>query len=136
VTAHGGDVNELLGDAVLAVFTTETAAADAVRCAAEMQERLRRVEGGELRMGVGLHLGDVVLGTVGAGDRMKYAVVGDTVNVAARIQERARQAEATAVIASEDVVREAGERRWRDLGEMNVRGRQASLRIYELEKPS
>jgi class 3 adenylate cyclase len=134
VRSSGGDVNELLGDAVLAVFSGDGAPADAVRCAARMQRRLRQIGDGELRMGVGLHVGDVVTGTVGTGDRLKFAVVGDTVNVAARIQERARGADTTCVLASDDVMRAAGDAfRWRDVGEMPVRGREGRMHVWELE---
>lgn len=134
VAASGGDVNELLGDAVLAVFTGEDACANAVRCGVAMQEKLKSIAKGELRMGVGLHRGDVVLGTVGTMDRLKFAVVGDAVNVAARIQEKAKGAESSAVMASSDVKDRAGsDHSWIDKGEMPVRGRAGSVRLWELD---
>lgn len=134
VVSCGGDVNELLGDAVLAVFTGEQACANAVRCGIAMQEKLKSIAKGELRMGVGLHRGDVVLGTVGTMDRLKFAVVGDAVNVAARIQEKARGAEGSAVLASEEVKSRAGdEYAWADKGEMPVRGRAGSVQLWELD---
>lgn len=133
IVAHGGDVNELLGDAVLAVFTGDACADDAVRAAREMQARLADIADGTLRMGVGLHMGEVVLGTVGSGDRLKFAVVGDTVNVAARIQERSKGADQTAVFASAEVKGAAGdEARWIDRGEMSVRGREGCVHLFEL----
>ncbi len=134
VVASGGDVNELLGDAVLAVFTGDDAPANAVRCGIAMQAKLKTIAGGALRMGVGLHLGDVVLGTVGTMDRLKFAVVGDAVNVAARIQEKARGSESSAILASEEVRARAGDHHtWLDKGEMPVRGRQGSVKLWELD---
>lgn len=78
-------------------------------------------------------MGDVVLGTVGTGERLKFAVVGDTVNVAARIQERAKGAEATAILASSEVKDGAGEgASWLDRGPMPVRGREGAVHLWEL----
>ncbi|MBS2017746.1 MAG: adenylate/guanylate cyclase domain-containing protein [Deltaproteobacteria bacterium] len=133
VVSCGGDVNELLGDAVLAVFTGEDACTNAVRCGLAMQEKLAGIANGALRMGVGLHRGDVVLGTVGTMDRLKFAVVGDAVNVAARIQEKARGGEGSAVLASEEVRSRAGSGfAWVDKGEMPVRGRAGTVKLWEL----
>lgn len=135
VSSFDGDVNELLGDAVLAVFPGEHAATNAVRCAAAMQLRLRDIASGELRMGIGLHAGDVVLGTIGSGERLKFAVVGDAVNVAARIQEKSKTSANTAVLASADVRALAGEDLpWIDLGEMEVRGRSGNVHVWELDR--
>lgn len=138
VTESGGDVNELLGDAVLAVFVPNDAmpaAEAAVRCAVRMQERLGDIGGGDLRMGVGLHVGEIVMGTVGTGERLKFALVGDTVNVAARIQERSKEPLATGVLASDELKTEAGPKAdWLDRGEMAVRGRTAGIHLWELRK--
>ena len=133
VVAAGGDVNELLGDAVLAVFGGEDAAKRSVACASAMHARLAEIANGQLRMGIGLHLGEVVLGTIGTGDRLKFAVVGDAVNVAARIQERSKGAAATAILASGQVRGAAGEGlHWIDRGEMPVRGREGNILLWEL----
>lgn len=137
VVASGGDVNELLGDAVLAVFGGQGAAERAVACASAMQARLKTISRGELRMGIGLHLGEIVLGTIGTGERLKFAVVGDAVNVAARIQERSKSATATAILASAEVRGAASsDLRWIDRGDMAVRGREGSIALYELDVAS
>lgn len=106
VEEHGGCVIEMLGDAILAVFNApgalEDHAAQAVRCGIAMTERLEALndaweESGlaqrwkergvdRLRARVGVHTGQVVAGNTGGETRMKYAVIGDTVNVAARIE--------------------------------------------------
>jgi adenylate cyclase len=107
IDAEGGTVIEFLGDAILAVFGAPTVTADhaerAVRCAlqmrvllAELNEEAQRSGLAELwqqagldalRHRVGLHTGVVVAGNIGSATRMKYAVIGDAVNVAARLEQ-------------------------------------------------
>lgn len=106
VEAHGGCVIEMLGDAILAVFGAPDPLDDhperAVRCGLAMRARLEALndaweaEGlarawkergvARLRPRIGIHTGRVVAGNTGGRTRMKYAVIGDTVNVAARIE--------------------------------------------------
>jgi len=94
---HGGSVNEFIGDAILAVFGApiprEDHALRAVACAAKMQIELVRLnrelaERGlpELQMGIGVNTGTVLVGNIGSDRRMKYGVVGDAVNAAARTE--------------------------------------------------
>ncbi len=101
VRACGGFVDKFMGDAMLVVFGLfdepsdgSRAAADAIRCALGMRERLttlnlRRHAAGHsaLAISVGVDSGEVLAGTIGAEDRLEFTVIGDTVNVAARLQE-------------------------------------------------
>lgn len=97
VEESGGTVLEFIGDAVLAVFGAPVAREDhairAVACAARMQVALKELNGElvtrgvpELEMGIGVNTGTVIVGNVGSARRMKYGVVGDAVNVAARVE--------------------------------------------------
>jgi class 3 adenylate cyclase len=134
VADNGGDVIELMGDGVLAVFVDDDArAANALRCARAMKAALRAPALASLRVGVGLHAGPVVLGTVGTGDRLKFAVVGDAVNVASRIQEQARDPSGSCVYLSEEVRALAGDGfEFDDAGELQVRGRAGSVHLFRL----
>ncbi|MEO8603898.1 MAG: adenylate/guanylate cyclase domain-containing protein [bacterium] len=105
--AEGGFVDKFMGDAMLVVFglfgvqeaaAREQAAAAALRCALGLPARLAalnaaRAVNGEPPLGfsVGVASGEVVAGTIGAEDRLEYTVIGDAVNVAARLQEIAKQ---------------------------------------------
>jgi sigma-B regulation protein RsbU (phosphoserine phosphatase) len=97
IVQHGGVIDEIIGDAIFVLFGAPFARPDdaerAVRCAWAMQEALaafnvdnQRRGLPELTMGIGLHLGTVVAGTIGSPERVKYGVVGPAVNLLARIQ--------------------------------------------------
>ena len=63
----------------------------ALRGACEIVEAVGRRFGGEVRVGMGLNSGPVVVGSVGGGGRLEFAVIGDPVNVAARVEEATRE---------------------------------------------
>ena len=102
VFAHGGTVDKYIGDAVMATFGTPRPAPDdalrAVRCALAMADAVarwnaERKAAGEapIRVGIGLHYGPVVTGDMGDERRLEYAVIGDTVNVASRVEKLTRE---------------------------------------------
>jgi class 3 adenylate cyclase len=136
VADHRGDVIELMGDGILAVFPGETGdLARVVRCALAMQAELATLALPELRMGIGIHAGEVVLGTVGTGDRLKYTVVGDAVNVSSRIQEQARDPSRSCVMASREVYdRTSAEIAWVARGAIPIRGREGTIELFEVER--
>jgi adenylate cyclase len=119
VFAHGGTLDKYLGDGLMAYFGAPVAQADhaprAVRCAVAMRAALaalnteRAGDGASpLRMGIGIHTGPVVLGDIGAPRRRDYTVVGDAVNVAARLQELTK-AEGVDVLVSESTRLQLGD---------------------------
>lgn len=152
IAEHGGCVIEYLGDGILAVFGAPDEVPDhpaqAVRCAFEMRERLaalnaeweaagrsvhwkaRGIE--RLTARVGIHTGRVVAGSLGSHVRMKYAILGDTVNLAARL-EVLNSVLGTDVLISDEVYRllpaELAER-FADRGEQLVKGRAQAVRVH------
>lgn len=95
IARHRGTVNEFIGDAVLALFGAPVSSDDdalrAVACAAEMQIELERFNvehpgADQLKMGIGVNTGQVIVGNIGSDRHMKYGVVGDAVNMAARVE--------------------------------------------------
>ena len=93
VDRHHGIVNKFLGDGFLALFgaplADPDAARSAVKAAREMLEAMQRdnaTTDWPLRIGIGIHLGEVVAGNVGSPRRKEYTVIGDTVNFASRLE--------------------------------------------------
>ena len=93
----GGTIDDIIGDAILVIFGAPVAMPDAarraVRCALEMQKAMRGVNEHncqkgwpEIEMGIALHTGEVVVGNIGSTKRSKYGVVGQMVNLTARIE--------------------------------------------------
>lgn len=118
VEAHGGIVKQFLGDGVMALFGVPAVHADAparaVHTALDMLARLegfntRRQAQGEapLRIGVGIHTGEVIAGCIGPDTRLEYGVVGDAVNLASRVQELTKQV-GTAILVTDDTAARLG----------------------------
>jgi adenylate cyclase len=122
VFAHGGTVDKYIGDAIMATFGTphagERDASNALACAKAMMVSIRDWNAGrtahgapEVRIGIGLHFGPAVMGDIGDQQRLEYAVIGDTVNVASRLEALTRSVGAPLVISGDAVAavrREAG----------------------------
>jgi adenylate cyclase len=111
VRRHGGLVLQFIGDEIEAVFGAPVPAADhaqrAVRAALDMRAGLQafnasRVAAGKppLRHGIGVHTGTVLAGSIGGADRLSYALVGDAVNLASRIQDLTKAAGADILISA------------------------------------
>ena len=97
VIAHGGTINEFIGDAIFAVYGAPVAHPDhaerAAATALAMQAALAEVNADHARrglpafeMGIGLHTGEAVVGNIGSEQRAKYAIVGSAVNIASRVE--------------------------------------------------
>jgi class 3 adenylate cyclase len=94
VVEHGGHANKFVGDGLLAVFGAPDRLADhadrALAAALAIPRLVHEVFGGEIEIGIGANSGPVVAGSVGGGGRYEFTVIGDPVNVAARVEEATR----------------------------------------------
>ncbi len=140
VEAHGGMVNKFMGDGLLAVFGAPEDDPDHARHAAaaaldmvEAAARVPRPDGGPTRIGVGLHTGEVLVGSIGGQHRRDYTVIGDAVNLAARIEGLTRTLDAD-VLLSADLLAEAGAGHLdaEDLGAHAVKGREGKVDVHRL----
>jgi adenylate cyclase len=97
VTEHGGHANKLLGDGLLGVFGAPKPLADhpdrALAAAISMIASVESQFGERCRIGIGVNTGLVLVGTIGGGELVELGVVGDPVNVAARVQDATRELE-------------------------------------------
>lgn len=143
VYANGGFIDKYIGDAVMALFPHEADAA--VHAAVTMQQNIaaynaeRRASHGEpIEVGIGIHTGVVMLGTVGSEHRMDTTAIGDTVNLASRIENMTKTTGTSILISGStyDALRHASVFDVRSVGEETVRGRSEPLTIFEVIVPS
>jgi adenylate cyclase len=149
VFAHGGTLDKYLGDGLMVTFGTPWPgpkdAANALGCARAMTTAMalwnaERAADGRVpvRIGVGIHHGAVVLGDIGGESRLEYAVIGDAVNVASRLEHLTREL-GVEVVASANVVAALGREEraealagFREGATQSVRGREGRLGIWTL----
>jgi class 3 adenylate cyclase len=144
IEANQGDVNEYIGDAILADFEDlpgHPGGERAVRAARSMRAALEELhqqadELKELRQGIGIHTGEVVKGEIGALDRSKFALIGDTVNLAARIQDRSRDGRHSCILVSDSTYHEACTAfAFASFGEQTFKGKEKPVLVWEVVEP-
>ena len=140
---RGGTLDKFIGDAIMAIFgapfVTKEDTGNAVATAIEMLNRLRELnrkwvaaDRPALDIGVGINTGLVVAGTIGSSRRMDYTVIGDHVNLAARI-ESANKYYGTKILISEHTLgRLDGAEHVREIDRVRVQGREQPVGIYEV----
>ena len=147
IKKHGGTIDKFIGDAIMAEFgcpvSYEDNARRAVAAAYEMREALPTVplddlvlpEGMKFNIGIGIHYGDVTVGSIGSSDKTDYTVIGDSVNLASRL-EGLTKTYGTMIIVSESVKQDvpAGDFVFRYLDDVKVKGKKLPVPIYALDK--
>jgi adenylate cyclase len=143
VQGHDGTVNKFLGDGLLALWGAPAPNDDhavlAVKAAIDMQKVVREINERrlakgepEIRIGIGIHTGDVAAGMLGGASQTEYAVIGDAVNLASRIEGLTKEHDAD-ILVSEPTWMRLGDRfRGARLGEFSVKGRQAPVSLYSV----
>jgi len=150
VHRHRGVLDKFIGDAVMALFgpflpDEANISALAVSAALEMLERLERLNGRwqkeglpTFRIGIGVHVGEAIVGNIGTPQRVQYTALGDAVNLASRLQAMTKEFKVP-LLVSEEVQREAmaalDERVvFEDLGVVTVRGREKPVRVFAVRR--
>jgi adenylate cyclase len=137
---HGGIVNKFLGDGFLALFGAPIAAPEcaghAVAAARDMLEAMAQVNLASdwpLRIGIGIHFGEVVAGNIGSPRRKEYTVIGDTVNFASRLESLNKEYNSQLLVSSAvcDALGDAG-RDAISLGEVEIKGYDRPMAVWQL----
>lgn len=142
VNRHHGIINKFLGDGFMAVFGAPISdGTDCLNGVEAAQEILSRVEsevahGNVLptKVGIGLHAGEAVTGSIGSSQRREYTVIGDVVNLASRIEQLNKQF-GSQLLISETVWEAAGNEGITaaiPMGQVHVKGREAAIQIYQV----
>ena len=141
VFRHGGTVDKYIGDCIMALYNAPFEDADhaakAILTGLEFQERTLAVSarweaklGVQIRNGVGINTGEAVVGTMGSRQRLEYTAIGDTVNLAARLESLTKDY-GTGIIVSEATAEAVRGRFFtRELGEVSVKGKALPVKIF------
>jgi adenylate cyclase len=138
---YQGTLDKFVGDALMAVFGVPLplpqAADRAVECALAMQRHLKEMQSASRTpiqgMRIGINTGEAIVGNIGSDKRMDFTVVGDVVNVAARLQELAKEVEADTLISEATFQALKGQFQTRPEPSVVLRGRKELTPIYRLE---
>jgi adenylate cyclase len=137
IQAHGGEVDKIMGDCVMALFPDGRAA---VGAALDMRLRLQEFNKEmfdqgkpKIRNGIGIAKGEVMLGNFGSIEKLDRTVIGEAVNIASRLESKTKMYNLE-IVVTEDVIRDlgddAGHHRWIDL--VQVKGSSRRLKLYEI----
>lgn len=144
ITAHNGVINKFIGDAVMAIYTpmlgSEDYAVDALSSAAGMRAALEKFNAsGEMpalvEFGVGVHCGRLVAGNIGTSARLEYTFIGDTVNVASRLESKTKDLGADVLVSGQVVAKLGPDRagfRLESLGRVPLKGKAETIEVFKL----
>jgi class 3 adenylate cyclase len=146
IQQNGGMVDKFIGDGIMASFGAPQSLPNASRCALEaaqeMLVRLRRlnlqlVENGQepIVIGIGIHAGEVLAGNVGSVSRHEYTLIGDVVNIAARLEAVTKELNYPVVCSATIAAAVGGAGGLQDLGERIIKGHN-SIHVYGWQPPA
>ncbi len=139
ITAHGGFIDKYIGDAIMALFPDSPD--EALRCGQAMLRQLDDYNFGRqragyrpIKIGIGINTGIVILGTIGGAARMDGTVIGDAVNLAARLERLTKEYRVSILISDYTLYSLDRPQEWsiRFLDRTQVRGKQGSHSVYEV----
>ncbi|MCG6167862.1 GAF domain-containing protein [Leptospira sp. FAT2] len=143
IKEHHGFIDKFIGDAIMAIFPSR--AEDAVEASLAMMRALRRFN--ELRkeknqdpidIGIGIHTGHLMLGIIGHENRMEGTVIGDSVNLASRVEGLTKEFKCS-IIASEVTIASLKDKdrfQHEFLDEVKVKGKSQAVKVYKIESPA
>ena len=162
IEAHGGHINKYIGDGLMIVFGAPIARGDrleanaAVSCGLEMLEEVKRINHdwqqinedlkrnnedvrmkgrpGEIKIGVGIHTGEASCGVIGAENRLEYTIIGDAVNLSARLESTTKEQKVDILISEATQSLLSKEYETRPLGNVKVKGKEQETTVYTVQK--
>jgi class 3 adenylate cyclase len=146
IKKYGGTIDKFMGDAIMALFGAPVSYEDncrrAVAAAQEMREAVEKIEmedlvlpvGMKFNIGIGIHYGDVIVGSIGSEDKTDYSVIGDNVNLASRL-EGLTKTYGTMILISEAVKADIQDEEFvfRHLDNVKVKGKEHPVPIYAVD---
>lgn len=138
---YGGFIDKYIGDAIMALYPESIKIEDVINCSIEIHKEIdiynihrKKVGYIPIKVGISIHKGNLMLGTIGSENRMEGTVIADCVNMASRIENLNRIFK-TNVLISEDVynqIQNKSDYQFRFIGNFKVKGKEIPVKIYEL----
>jgi adenylate cyclase len=135
VKKYGGDIDKFVGDELVAVFQGEEMVRRAVECAAEIQRTMTHVAataGEDVGIGIGINTGEMVMGAMGSEDRMDFTVIGDAVNLGARLCSAAKRGQILISEGSAGYLHGLPSIQLLKLDPIRVKGKEQPIEIFEV----
>ncbi len=144
ISKFGGNIDKFIGDAILGVFGAPTSYEDnarrAIFAATEMINSLKKIDSSYLKMphigfkiGIGIHEGEVIVGNIGSKNKFNYTIIGDTVNLASRLESLTKYYK-TPILLSESVKKNIQEKfKFRKVDVVKVKGKDEPTSIFSVE---
>jgi adenylate cyclase len=146
IQSHTGMIDKFIGDAIMACWVAASksgtsnevnqalqAAIKLIGLAGNFSTRLSaQFPGHTFRIGIGLNIGDAMLANVGTGENQSFTVVGDSVNIAFRLEALTKEKQAPVIVSKDITESAASEYQFHDLGEVTVKGRKEPVSIWAL----
>ena len=133
VGLYGGSVDKFVGDEMLALFAGEDAVTKALQCAVQIQRVIQKDHddsGDNLVVGIGINYGSVVIGNMGARDRMDYTVIGSSVNLGSRL---CNAAEGGQILVPHAIVKDLDKFTFGSVKNMTFKGINEPVEIVEVQ---
>jgi class 3 adenylate cyclase len=136
VGQFNGDIDKYVGDEVVAVFEGPDMVADAVRAALMIQRTIRELFPADdkdiIAVGVGINTGEMIMGAMGSEERMDYTVIGDNVNLGARLCNAAKSGQILLSQVSAEYISKNAEFELKKLEPISVKGKEQPIVVYEV----
>jgi adenylate cyclase len=139
VAANHGDIDKFVGDEIMAVFDGAKMTKHAVQCAIEIMrvmEALAPVTGAHLAIGIGVHTGEVLAGAMGSRERKDFTVIGDAVNLTARLCSKAQAGQTLVTRAVMEDLPSKFAQKARQLEPITVKGKTNPIEVFAFYGPS
>lgn len=144
IFTHSGTLDKFIGDGIMAEFGAPlddiSQEEHAITTAIEMQRALSRLcdkwekeNKPRIQMGIGLHTGEAVVGNIGSEKRIEYTAIGDSVNVASRLEQATKIFNVPILLSESTYLGAKNKFPFKDLGSMTLPGRKEQIRVYTIE---
>jgi adenylate cyclase len=141
IEQHHGVIDKYIGDAIMALFNVPVsnkdsaeqavnAALNMVRTLSTLNKALLEENIPSIRIGIGIHSGEVVAGNMGSENRLNYTVIGDSVNLASRLEGLTKYF-GVSIIVSESTAKKCSSLYFKELGRVQVKGKENAITIFE-----